>query len=450
MTLKKKISFLISIIFTLVYAIACTVIILLFANSRKDDFKQRLEEKAITTIRLISDVKQFNQDVLKILDSNSINKLYEEKTVIFDKSFKLIYTSINDARLNWSSNDLRQLAIRKEIFKEEGLNETFATSIEASGNKYYIVVSAHDNYGKRKLVDLSYILVFSYLFFTIITWVLCFYAVKKLFRPLDLFYDSLTKINANNLNTRLNYTNQNNNEISLIAKEFNLLLERIEFAYQKQKDFTAQASHELRTPLARISAQIENFIIQPEDISKLNIVLKNVNQLSELVNSLLILSRIDFIEQAHQELVRVDEILYKCMDKAHSEYQNIEINFEILESNISEKMMLVKCNPSLLEIVFSNLIKNAYTYSTDKKVKIEMFFEYELMKINFINNGPTLSEKEKIYLYEPFMRGQNSKNTNGIGLGLRMVYRILNFYGFSVVYDNQSGFNEFALTFKHQ
>jgi K+-sensing histidine kinase KdpD len=202
--------------------------------------------------------------------------------------------------------------------------------------------------------------------------------------------------------------------------------------------------------LARISAQIENFIIQPEDISKLNIVLKNVNQLSELVNSLLILSRIDFIEQAHQELVRVDEILYKCMDKAHSEYQNIEINFEILESNISEKMMLVKCNPSLLEIVFSNLIKNAYTYSTDKKVKIEMFFEYELMKINFINNGPTLSEKEKIYLYEPFMRGQNSKNTNGIGLGLRMVYRILNFYGFSVVYDNQSGFNEFALTFKHQ
>ena len=439
----------ISVLFTVVYAAACSIIIILFSNYRKEDFKQRLEEKATTTLRLLADVKAFDQQLLKIIDSNSINKLYDEKTVIFDNKNHLVYSSLDDTKISWSYKDLQALKLQKVIFKQEGDNEIYGTSSKINDQQYFVVISANDNYGKRKLEYLIYILVISYVGFTILTWVLCFFAVKKLFNPLDKFYDSLTKINANNLNTRLSYAPQNKNEITLIAKEFNLLLERIELAYQKQKDFTAQASHELRTPLARISAQIENFIIQPEEASKLKTVLKNVNQLSELVNSLLILSRLDFIENLDKEQVRIDEVLYQCMDKAHIEYQDLQISFDILEQEITEKMMTINCNVSLLQIVFSNLIKNAYTYSDNKSVEIELYFINEMLHLSFKNTGNTLSNKEMDQLYQPFMRGENAKNTIGIGLGLRMVHRILHFYGFSIQYSRNNATNIFVLGFKH-
>ena len=439
----------ISVLFTVVYAAACSIIIILFSNYRKEDFKQRLEEKATTTLRLLADVKAFDQQLLKIIDSNSINKLYDEKTVIFDNKNHLVYSSLDDTKISWSYKDLQALKLQKVIFKQEGDNEIYGTSSKINDQQYFVVISANDNYGKRKLEYLIYILVISYVGFTILTWVLCFFAVKKLFNPLDKFYDSLTKINANNLNTRLSYAPQNKNEITLIAKEFNLLLERIELAYQKQKDFTAQASHELRTPLARISAQIENFIIQPEEASKLKTVLKNVNQLSELVNSLLILSRLDFIENLDKEQVRIDEVLYQCMDKAHIEYQDLQISFDILEQEITEKMMTINCNVSLLQIVFSNLIKNAYTYSDNKSVEIELYFINEMLHLSFKNTGNTLSNKEMDQLYQPFMRGENAKNTIGIGLGLRMVHRILHFYGFGIQYSSKNAINRFELTFKH-
>jgi len=449
MTLKNKITFLISFLFTLVYAAACAVIIFLFANFRKQDFKQRLEEKAITTTRLLSDVKQFDEQLLKIIDSNSINKLYDEKTLIFNDKKVLVYSSIDDKKINWTNTDLDQLALQKTVFKVDEMNEIYGTSSLINGRQYYIVISANDNYGKRKLEYLVYILVLSYIGFTIITWVLCYFAVKKLFRPLDLFYESLAKINANNLHSRLVYSESEKNEISLIAKEFNMLLERIEFAYQKQKEFTAQASHELRTPLARISAQLENYILHPEETAKLNVVLKNTHQLSELVDSLLLLSRLDHIDQALKEKVRIDEVLYRCMDKAHQEFKDLKISFDIEEAEITDRMMTVYCNASLLQIVFSNLIKNAYTYSDDQSVIINLHFKDDTVLVVFKNNGNCLTPKEELELYQPFMRGNNAKHTHGIGLGLRMVHRILHFYGFGIQYQVQHQLNTFTIRFSH-
>jgi signal transduction histidine kinase len=432
-----------------VYAAACAVIIFLFANFRKQDFKQRLEEKAITTIRLLSDVKQFDEQLLKIIDSNSINKLYDEKTLVFNEKKELVYSSLDDKKVNWTLNDLNILSSHQNLFKEDEMNEIYGTSSLINGRRFYVVISANDNYGKRKLEYLIYILVLSYIGFTILTWSLCYLAVKKLFKPLDVFYESLAKINANNLHSRLEYSESNKNEISLIAKEFNMLLERVEFAYQKQKEFTSQASHELRTPLARISAQLENYLLHPEDITKLRVVLKNTHQLSELVDSLLLLSRLDYIEQVQKEKIRIDEVLYKCMDKAHQEFKDLKISFDIQEQDITEKMMTVNCNASLLQIVFSNLIKNAYTYSDNQSVSIRMYFEEDNVLLEFKNTGNSLSPQEELQLYQPFMRGQNAKHTSGIGLGLRMVHRILHFYGFSIHYRSDSNLNMFIIRFSH-
>ena len=98
MTIKSKISLYISIIFTILFGMICLLVITLFSDYRKQEFKERLREKAYSDIRLLVEVKEVSETLLKIIDQNTINELYSEKTLIFDGNFKLIYSSLDDTR----------------------------------------------------------------------------------------------------------------------------------------------------------------------------------------------------------------------------------------------------------------------------------------------------------------------------------------------------------------
>lgn len=109
MTLKNRISLLVSLLFTILFGLASTLIFVLYSNFRKEEFRDRLEIKALSNIKLLVNVKEVDDQLLKMIDQNSINKLYDEKTLVFDSHFKLIYSSIDDAKINWSIDDLKYL-----------------------------------------------------------------------------------------------------------------------------------------------------------------------------------------------------------------------------------------------------------------------------------------------------------------------------------------------------
>ena len=96
----------ISILFTLLFGVVSAIIIVLFANFRKEEFKDRLEEKALTTVKLLLVVKEVDYQMLKIIDHNTINKLYNEKVLVFDRNLGLIYSSLDDTKIDWRPSDL--------------------------------------------------------------------------------------------------------------------------------------------------------------------------------------------------------------------------------------------------------------------------------------------------------------------------------------------------------
>src|SRR5690606_3312753 len=153
--------------------------------------------------------------------------------------------------------------------------------------------------------------------------------------PLRTFHQKIKNINENNLDTRIK-SKSNKNEIDLIANEFNFMMDRIEVSYEKQKEFTAQASHELRTPLSRITSKIENTIADSITSDKvksfLKTILLDINQLTELINSLLILSKIDNKNHEDQEAHRIDEILFSAIENLNKTFPDFVILFEIEES----------------------------------------------------------------------------------------------------------------------
>ena len=256
--------------------------------------------------------------------------------------------------------------------------------------------------------------------------------------PLSLFHQKIRKINENNLDTRI-ASQSNKNEIDLLANEFNFMMDRIEISYQKQKEFTAHASHELRTPLSRIIAKIENTITDDSTSVKgrtfLKSILLDVNQLTELINSLLILSKIDNKNQEYNDVQRMDEIVFSAIENLNNSFPDFVILFEMEEDENLDTALEIKGNKNLLEIALSNILKNACVYSDNKQAKVKFSIENDHLVISISNTGETLSENEQKNLFQPFMRGKNAKGTSGFGLGLRIVQRILNLHNSSITYS---------------
>lgn len=438
MTLKNRISLLVSLLFTILFGLASTLIFVLYSNFRKEEFRDRLEIKALSNIKLLVNVKEVDEQLLKMIDQNSINKLYDEKTLVFDSHYKLIYSSIDDAKINWSIDDLKYLKKNKTFFKQQGDYEVYGVFYDTKDKDFYALISATDDYGKRKLLFLRYTLIVSYIFFTCICWVLTSFMVKKAMSPLNVFHQKIKKINENNLDTRI-ASKSNKNEIDLIANEFNFMMDRIEISYQKQKEFTAHASHELRTPLSRITSQIENTIEDASTSDKgksfLKTILSDVNQLTELITSLLILSKIDNKNQENYEVQRMDEILFSAIENLNKSFPDFIILFEMEEDENLDTALEIKGNKNLLEIAISNVLKNACVYSDNKQAVVKISTQDNNLIISISNNGKTLTEKEQKNLFQPFMRGENSKGTSGFGLGLRIVQRILTLHNATITYS---------------
>lgn len=383
------------------------------------------------------------------MDSNTIHRLYNEKTLVFDSSLKLVYSSLGNTRIKLTYGDLESIKKNGSFFKKEKENETYGYYYSGVEGAFYILISAEDHYGKRKLEYLVYSLLTAYLLFTVITWLLAFFIVKRQLLPLDSFHKRISTINEQHLDLQLETHPNSKNEIDLLSNEFNFMMTRIAEAYQKQKEFKSQASHELRTPLTRISAQLENQIkiSDPKQREVLRQIFEDVSRLNELINSLLLLSRTETQRNQQNETARLDEVVYSSIEKVSEQYPDIKVNLEIDLAAHLESILEIKGNSALLELAVTNLLKNAYLYSDDRVVNIFIKESGDELLLSLSNRGETLSDEEQKNMYEPFMRGRNSKGHNGLGLGLRIVQRILKSYDFKVCYEIKEGLNYFTVFF---
>ncbi|TBX70745.1 HAMP domain-containing histidine kinase [Flavobacterium silvisoli] len=454
MTLKRKITVNVSLVFTVIFGLSSTLIYVSFYNFRKEEFKNRLKEKAMTTAKLLLEVKEIDKQILESIDQNSINKLYNEKTLVFNSDYKLIYESLDNTTIEWTKADLVTLNREKLFFKSQSHNkELLGIYLRMSTGDYYVLITAEDNYGYSKLRYLLYSLIITYCIGIILVWLFIYIFVQKLLRPLDTFQQQITSITANQLNIHLE-ENNSNDEINLLTRAFNQMLTRLEDSFTTQKEFTANASHELYTPLTRISLQLENLIQLEQHSENTQKYLKSINNdvhhIADLIDSLLILAKAnkeDIGKKFRSE--RLDEIMFDAMDQVKKIHSGFNLEFDIQLGENLEKPMEIKGIKSLLKIAFFNLLKNAYAYSSDKRavVLIKQFNDQEISVI-ISNNGKTVTAEEQKKMFDPFMRGVNSGKTSGSGLGLPIVKRILNYHNATISYTiSNEQYNQFLIVF---
>lgn len=452
MSLKRKIAFNLSIAFSLLFGTALVIIYIAFKDFRRDEFKERFKQRLELTSHFISKSNNFEKEAPVFFSENSDNILLGESILIFNAEKKLIYSTLKDTIISWDTDLLNELDQKKTVYLEKSSPEKYAALKSINGKNYYIITSAVDTTGQSKLAYLKFSLITAYIISTLLIGFFSYYFMGQFLRPLENLNKEVSEVTAHKLTTQIP-VQESNDEINVLAKSFNLMISRLNDVFQSQKDFTASASHEIRTPITRVAFQLENLIQleqhPPHILSSLKQVQQDVYQLSDLISSLSLLTRFDTenIQNLYEEL-RIDEVIFEAFATVEKSHPALKMDFLISEESAEHGLLVIKGIPSLLAIVFINLFKNAALYSEDTKADILITEAADELSVDMITTGKTISPAEQQKLFEAFMRGDNSQHISGSGLGLRIVKRILEYHGASIVYSSPAEhLNKFTLIF---
>ncbi|MPS65763.1 MAG: two-component sensor histidine kinase [Chryseobacterium sp.] len=452
MSLKRKIALNLSIAFSLLFGIVMAVIYMSFNDFRRDEFKERFRQRLEFTSHFIAKSKDFEEEAPIFFNENSDNILLNETILIFNGQKELIYSTIKDRNVTWDNALLKELDEKKIIYSEKTVPEIYAALKTINGENYYILTSAFDTNGNSKLAYLKYLLITAYVMSTLLIGFFSYYFMGQFLKPLEDLNKEISEVTAHKLTTQIP-VRESNDEINVLAQSFNTMITRLDDVFQSQKDFTASASHEIRTPITRMAFQLENLIKfeqhSPETLSSLKQIQRDVYQLSDLTNSLLLLTKFDKenIQSIYEE-VRIDEVIFESFEAVEKSYPKLKMDFLISEDTSEDALLTIKGVQSLLDIVFINLFKNAAVYSDDVEVDVLITETNEDLVVDVISHGNTIPAEEQSKLFEAFKRGKNSQNISGSGLGLRIVKRILEYHNAQIVYTSPGELlNKFSVIF---
>jgi signal transduction histidine kinase len=214
----------------------------------------------------------------------------------------------------------------------------------------------------------------------------------------------------------------------VLSKTINDLLDRIENAVDREKQFTSDASHELRTPLTVLKGTLEVLIRKPRNQAeyeeKINFSISEVNRLNNLVDQLLLLARFENQKQSLRiEKIYLNAIILDVLTLYSSKIKEKKI--EILHD--FSKDYFIKSDNYLVSIIIGNVISNAIKYSNiNGKISISLSKIDSKIICSISDDGIGIAKEDLDKVLNPFYRSDSTKHPEikGTGLGLSIVERI--------------------------
>ena len=262
--------------------------------------------------------------------------------------------------------------------------------------------------------------------------VLAWWIVRRGLRPLDEMATTAGAIAAGDLSQRVGHADAET-EVGRLGSALNTMLSEIEGAFaaraaseERLRRFLADASHELRTPLTSIRGYAEIFDRgardRPEDLAtSMRHIRTEADRMSELVDDLLLLARLDRERPFEQDDVDITAVVLASVDAAAVAAPQRTITTE------TNRPVVVVGDESRLRQVIDNLVSNAVKHTPEgSPVEIRVTTAEGNAVVEVRDHGPGIPAEEQGRIFEPFHRSDPSRarSTGGVGLGLAIVSAI--------------------------
>ncbi|MGV3559397.1 sensor histidine kinase [Larkinella arboricola] len=398
---------------------------------RQRDFYNRLVDKAKTTASLLIEENEINSALLQLIERKNLTSLPEEHIIIYNQQNKIMYASANtSSEMADRNNLLTRVRERKQLYLRRNRREIVGIAYTYQNQEYIIIASAYDEYGLIEMAHLRKILGFGLAFSLALVGLSGWIFAGRFLRPISNVIRQVDQIKVSNLNQRVD-AGDNSDEIAQLAHTFNSMLDRVQEAFEVQRNFVANASHELRTPLTIITGQIEVTLIKQRTVeeheAKWKSVLEVIKRLNLLANNLLELAQVS-LDDATMKFneVSLDDAIYQATRMLTTRRPDYHVIFSFeKETEAMQSSLTVQGSLSLLISAFVNLMENGCKFSANNRVEVIMGANEQWVTIQFKDEGIGIDEADIKHIYEPFFRAENAKRIHGYGIGLPLTYRII-------------------------
>ena len=245
--------------------------------------------------------------------------------------------------------------------------------------------------------------------------------IRRLLKRLENLQRGVKRFGEGDLSVRV--PEHGHDEVADLAHQFNAAAARIETLMTSHKSLLANASHELRSPLTRIRMGLEFMGNDPASARAKAEIQRNISELDQLVDEILLASRLDTGEVDVGMVESVDLI-----GLAAEECARIDAELDVLTDGPLDVQGISK----LLRRAVRNLLENARRYSQGE-IQLTLEKKDHSVEIRVEDHGPGVPREQRERIFEKFYRLPGaSERSGGVGLGLSLVRSIAERHGGTV------------------
>jgi len=321
----------------------------------------------------------------------------------------------------------------------EGENITYRVlnySFKVDGNTYLLEVGKSLTSILHTQKNIKKVMLLFLVFIILITFLTDLQYTRQLLRPLDIITNKLKGISNPSIfdKTPVRTTTSDFHHLDDALIE---LMRHIDQLFQNEKEITVNISHELLTPISVLRSKLENLLIRSDigsEIStKIEESLKTLHRLQSLVNSLLLIARIESQQYLRDESFSVNEVLHEIISEIIPIAEDAGI---IIKEEFENDFHIKSANRSLLFSMFYNILNNAVKNTPSQGEVIVKTTLYENnYTVTITDTGKGMTETQMSTLFSRF-KTKVGNNPDGIGIGLAIAKSIADFHGIEILVNS--------------
>jgi len=379
----------------------------------------------------------------KTVFSSSLARLFEIPRRM-DKGKFFFRQKISPAQLWIDPGDIDEL---DEVTDDAVKFRVVTVSRDTPAGSYVVMIAKPLLFFDIELQELRFRLGWGICSTIVIVFLASYFLAGRLLRPISTINHHIRMIREHSLNRRIPLGGSRD-ELHVLSTSLNMMFDRLQYSFTRQKEFIGNAAHELKSPLTILMIGHEEMLADnpPEKIrQELEKQLNTMRRLSRLVRDLLDISRLEQGETCHRQPVRLDQIIEQVVEDYHELLQARRITVEIDTAAAS-----LMGDPEQLLRLLINLIDNAikYNLAADGRIILRTEENKGRTVLTVANTGPPIPAADLSRIFDQFYRVEKSRSQayGGSGLGLTIVKRIVELHGGSIEAASQGGWTTFTIT----
>ena len=269
------------------------------------------------------------------------------------------------------------------------------------------------------------------------------FLARRALQPVAAITQTARQISAADLSQRI-ALELPDDEIGQLAQTFDAMLERLDNAFRRERQFTSDVSHELRTPLSLMKTQLSLARSRPRDATTLLEMMDgmecDVDRMTRLVEQMLALTRVEQRGLDPFSLVDLGTILRDVTDQFQDKAIQEGIALRLVTPQKVDLNLMG--DEERLRQVFTNIIENAFKYTPrGGQVNLEALHRGEQIEVVIADSGEAIPAEHIPHIFERFYRVESSRSrdSGGAGIGLAISQEIIHRHGGVIEVQSEPG-----------